>query len=352
MPRSVPTALLACVASASVAVAWTHDGAAWLGTWTVQGGPGAAARLEVRDPVAPTAPGAALRVERDGAPGALTPTGTGWWLLACEPGIVGGLAAGAAPGARGVLQLEGGAWSGFVALPDGRRTWEVGRRPGAGGAPEPAFRRHVREAIALNTARRDDYARRSGGRSTKVSRRLVLLERLVLPWAWVIDQRAKRWAKRGVPVAALDFASMHHVAAADAPPRHRGEATDAQEAEVDALLDGLRAQVAHLARAGEFAAIDAAALATYRALRAREAAWGCHWAMSIHVVEQIGFAARNALAYRAATDGATDDLTRHFVRGLRWGLRTAAGLDRDAQRAHAVGVGVLVNDLPEIPLDR
>ena len=88
--------------------------------------------------------------------------------------------------------------------------------------PNGPFERHVREAIALNEARAPLYSELSGGASRAISRRLILLERAVLPLARVFDRRAAP-RSRGprMPVLEALFAPMENATAVagSSPPR-------------------------------------------------------------------------------------------------------------------------------------
>ncbi|MCO5172313.1 MAG: hypothetical protein M9894_38940 [Planctomycetes bacterium] len=319
----------------------------------------------------------ALTVERDGASlalararGGVVARGSGrvsrgGWLAArfgAAPGLSGAVVdpvalarAGQPPGGFGLWEVleEGGPprLRGFFTHDDGTRRFEVATRAGA-RAPDEAggFARHLREAIALNQARRPLYEQRTGGASGALSRRLVRLERLSLPWATWIDWRARSWNRRGVMVVAGDFVAMENVLDPATPPPRQGRATDAQLDAVEARLKAFRRDTGRALDAGRFDEVARLGAALLRELEESEAAWGCSLAMSKHVVEQIGYAGLNALTWRAESDGKTDGLARSFIKGLRLALDSSVGVDRQAQASHALGVGIIVNDVPEIPL--
>lgn len=358
-PRPLASIALAGLLTAALLHARPHDLA---GAWSLQGGDATALAC------AATADGLALTrrtVDGKTLEGRGTLSATGWLAgrFEASPGLV---AAASDPAAL-VGALAGprsgfGLWEmieeaghrrlvGFYVGPDGVRRFERGGRPDA-PAPGPpgGFVHHLREAIALNGARRPGYEARSGGESAALSRRLVLLERLVKPWAWWVDLRAKRWNRRGVMIVAGDFVSMQNVRPADTPPPFAGRMSDEQAAHLDRRLAAFRRDVRGALDANRFE--DAARLARdlLAEVEALERSWGCTLAMTRHVVEQVGFAALNALTWRAESGGQTDGLARSFLRGLRWGLNSSLDLDRRAQACHARGVGIIVNDVPEIPL--
>src|SRR5690606_6367817 len=111
-----------------------------------------------------------------------------------------------------------------------------------------------------------------------------------------------------------------------------------------------RREVVRLVDAGRFDEVARVSAALLHEVEASEARDGCSFAMTRHVVEQVGYAALNALTWRAQSQGQTDPMARDLVRKLRIGTNTSASLDRMAQTSHALGAGILVNDVPEIPL--
>lgn len=312
--------------------------------------------LEGGATLAITRSGDQVLVQRDQAGeqlrGSSTVTEAGW--LGVRFGVVGladGVGGAGAPGGAGLFQvLPDGAVSGFRVDAAGMRTFEHGRRDGTSASYHGGFARHLREAIELNTSRKDDYAARSGGASKSVSRLLVLLERATVVWAWFMDWRAKRWVKKGAPVVHADFVSMAHVPAAGRPPRWTGKATDAQWEQLDRLLDGWRDGFVADVDAGRWEPAAGRTVSALAEVERLEGLWGCHLAMTRHTLEQAGWAALNAPVWSRASQGGTDDLARTFVKALKWGVVRGPGIDRRAQEAHAAGVGVIVNDVPEIPL--
>lgn len=333
------------------------------GAWRVDGQPDLA--LEVaRDGAGLTlsrARGAASAVGR----GAVGPTG---WLAArfeATPGLAGATSlspldlarASEPPAGFGLWEvlaaddLGGPRLRGFFTEPDGERRFEVAVRPGERAPAERGgFARHLREAIALNQARRPLYEARTRGESAALSRRLVLYERLLLPWAWWMDRRARRWNERGVMIVAADFVSMTHVRDAAAAPPRAGRASEARLEALDARLATFRGDVKRACDAGRFDEVARLSVALLREVEDAEAREGCSYAMTRHVVEQVGYAALNAITWRAQSGGETDGLARRFIWGLRLGTSSCVGLDRRAQALHALGAGIIVNDVPDIPL--
>lgn len=311
----------------------------------------------------------AARLELTGAPGALvvtrTPGGgeplradatlsdTGWIEAPFGGGLTSGVQGGGSDAGFGLWQVLGdGAIYGFFTDSAGVRRYEAGGRAGTGVRHVSGFRQHLREAIALNTARRPVYEALSGGASRRVSKRLVLVERATSLWAAWIDFRARRWQKKGVQIVAGDFASMEHVRPASSPPRWRGRMSKAQQEQLEGRLDVLRRETKRLLEARRWVEAARLADAELAAVEGLEAAWGCHLAMTKHTIEQVGFAALNADTWSRQSGGETDGLARHFVWALRVGIWGGPAIDAMAQEGQAAGAAVVVNDVPEIPLRR
>ena len=68
-----------------------------------------------------------------------------------------------------------------------------------------------------------------------------------------------------------------------------------------------------------------------------------------HLLESIGLAAVNATRFAELSAGRTRCLSRNLLLFEAKGLRTAVTLDRRAQEVHALGFGIIVNDVPSIP---
>ncbi len=58
----------------------------------------------------------------------------------------------------------------------------------------------MKESIVINLERKPIYSEMTAGKSDKVIRKLVFLERMMLPSAMVFDFRAKSFQQNGIPV--------------------------------------------------------------------------------------------------------------------------------------------------------
>lgn len=79
---------------------------------------------------------------------------------------------------------------------------------------------HLLEAIEINKERKILYARISNNRSLKISKTLIFFEKLSLFSSYILDNIAKYWQKRNVPVMVHEFIPM------DQTPKFQERFTD------------------------------------------------------------------------------------------------------------------------------
>ncbi len=201
-----------------------------------------------------------------------------------------------------------------------------------------SIRAHLLDAIALNRSRRDAYAELTG--STTLSTALIRLEQASLPVATWLDLRSLRGRRRMLMEQA--FVPME-VQPVGRPPRYRsGSVPRGLSQELNRFARAVR----RCLRRGDLLHVHALSCAWLKELERREQELGVHLAMTLHLVESI---ARSA----AVADDLglhRDALARDLIKVQLWVLPVAPLLDRRAQRDHAQGVGILVNDLPVIPV--
>jgi hypothetical protein len=214
------------------------------------------------------------------------------------------------------------------------------------------FVTHLVDAIRVNRARRDYYASKTGGVSNAVSRRLILLERASLPFAWAIDRMAEKFNNNSIPIIAGDFVLMSVVNDMKTPPAFKNKAKAASVEKVGAVLGGLNKSIKKALKTADFSTVCADSHRALLAVEAIENAERCHFALSKHIVESIGFAALHAQSYAKLSDGETAGLSKLFIRVQALALPLCAGTDAEAQKSHELGAGVLVNDVPFIPFQK
>ncbi len=210
------------------------------------------------------------------------------------------------------------------------------------------FWTHLADAIRINSARKPLYMARTGGRSRSLSAELIATERLCLPIAAYFDWRGRSFEHRGIPVVSGAFVPMQ-LAPAETRPHYSGRAGADTIAAAQALLASTGRRVGAALRGPDFRAAAQICVDTLVSLEALERESGSHFAMCKHLVESLGLGALCAIECDVRSGGRTVRLSRDLVAIQILALGKAADADRRAQEFQAMGVGILVNDMPAIP---
>lgn len=219
---------------------------------------------------------------------------------------------------------------------------------GAGPHNGGWFRRHLEDAILLNRDRMPRYARLTAGASTRISKRLIRLERVALPFARLVDRRAARYLRHGVPVVRADFVDM----AATPPFRERADA-DPRPPRAFQPPGGWRLawRLWRAFRRGGFDGLGHALEGALDVTRTHPR-YGC---MLRHVLESTLRIANLAPlhARRAADAGLAPPtgLSAWMIRSHLLVLPSAVRLDRLAAPIQARGIPILCRDVPPIETD-
>lgn len=208
---------------------------------------------------------------------------------------------------------------------------------------------HLDEAIALNTSRRAYYASRTGGRSYLLSTTLISLEKLSRSAAAVLDLEAKPFQQAGIPIVSADFVPMSGLPLAAKPPQFRNVADKAHVRALDRQLTDYRKAMPKICTEQDLRQVAALSYRMLETIDRTERSAGSHFAMTKHVVESIGMAALNGLRWAAQSGGETLPLTAKLVESQELALLSSLWIDKQAQRCHAKGAGIIVNDMPPIP---
>lgn len=70
------------------------------------------------------------------------------------------------------------------------------------------FKRHIKEAITINSERLPLYAQLTNNKSIPLSRKLINYEKLLLSTAWMVDMVGDKYQKKGIPFIAEEFIEM------------------------------------------------------------------------------------------------------------------------------------------------
>jgi len=212
-----------------------------------------------------------------------------------------------------------------------------------------AFYTHLKETIRVNKDRKKVYAGLSNNRSKSLSNRLIFYESLCLPLAIHYDKKAEIFDLRGIPIIRDDFVSIDDIREAATPPVYTNGNSRKAFGEVKKILKQYKRQVKKHLVNNFFEGVCDFTLELLYLLDDIEKQYQLHFAMSKHLLESMGLNAFNAISYARQSHGETIYLSRQIVglhaAVLNMGLR----LDRSAQKIHATGAGIIVNDVPSIP---
>lgn len=210
---------------------------------------------------------------------------------------------------------------------------------------------HVTDAIALNARRGRAYAAMTGGKSRALTRTLIVFERFCLVPLVLFDLWGRKYNRQGVPVVAADFVAMSAIKELTAPLRLNGQAT---ATDLRSLRNGIKAYRKSVLRAtarGEFQEASRLTFELLQFLHELEDRSRSLFPMTRHILESIGNAALNAVTYAAQSNGRTVRLSKTFVVAHILGLGVTVGIDKKAQACHALGAGIVENDVPHIPFE-
>lgn len=215
-----------------------------------------------------------------------------------------------------------------------------------------SFCDHLRDAIAINSERKKLYAQMTQNRSLWISRALIFFEKVALVFAWFIDRKAVKFHKMGIPVIANDFVPMHSLPSYDTAPMYRHKASKEVLRSIAKDLKSYRKSMKFYVFQGDFMGAAKISYDVLQRIRKMEKEHECHFAMTCHLIESIGFAALHAPRYAKESQGATISLSKTFIRVQMLGLLSSLWFDKQAGAIHRMRVGILVNDVPSIPFER
>jgi hypothetical protein len=221
-------------------------------------------------------------------------------------------------------------------------------REGSDEILERPFLKHVRDAIRINQERAAVYMELSDGSSAIISERLILLEYAIIPFARLLDKKALKYIERGIPVLIDDFVSMDSLNAPEEISSYRGTMTEDIVSSYVFIISEFRKDIFKLARKKHFTELEAAAKNCLTALRTLERETACSFAMGKHLVESIVLCTTNGIRFRAMSNGDTDGIvaTNIILQGI--GLFPLCDLDVQSASLHRDGIGIIINDLPQI----
>lgn len=222
------------------------------------------------------------------------------------------------------------------------------------------FQTHLREARALNEARKPLYARVSRNRSLEISNKLIEQESLVIFWGPIFadfDQWAIPYQQHVLEIICDDFVSMHNTPtfAQQRPGPH-----PALRKFRNVPAGELRLKLARALRHG-FQAVEAETETMIKELNSLFLQADQMNCMTRHLLESIRRIARNAPRYVFELEQINRKLpatrrlaspawiSQKMIEGHFQFLTDAEALDRAAAALQAEGIPIICNDVPPIP---
>lgn len=209
------------------------------------------------------------------------------------------------------------------------------------------FEAHLDEAIELYEHRKDIYSAISQGKSDTLFFTLITTEKLLKPLARGYDWRANRFNNQGIAIIEADFVSMDNVFEPEKPLPPAVAFTAEDQSFIKQVMESFHP----FKDSQNFIGLAEHAVHTLELIELYEQEKQIYFQMLKHVVESIGFGALHAHQYHCESNGETDILANDFLNLQITGLNELIiFLDRKANELHQMGIGVLVNDLPTIPV--
>ena len=165
-----------------------------------------------------------------------------------------------------------------------------------------SFRDHLKDAIEVNSERKELYARMSSNRSLWVSWSLILLEKTAILIAWLIDRKASKFQKIGIPIIANDFVQMQPLPLHDTAPLYCRQADKQTLRQIARELKNYRKSMKVYVDNGDFIAAAKISYDFLQHIRQVEEEHQCHFAMTRHLIESIGFAVLHAPQYAKVSE--------------------------------------------------
>lgn len=201
------------------------------------------------------------------------------------------------------------------------------------------FTAHVKEAIVINQERKSHYSEITRGKSDPALRRLIMIEKLMLPSAMFYDQRAEWYQDREVPLLKDEFMSMR--------PREFERGPTLPEV-VEIPWKNYRKELRFLIKKRDQKNLLARSLEIVQELKAQPS----YWCLTRHLVESIHrfayFLPERINEARRRNIKSPETLIWKMIRFHTAGFREFAKIDRLAAPVQEEGVPLLCAELPDL----
>jgi len=213
------------------------------------------------------------------------------------------------------------------------------------------FRLHFIEATEINKIRKIYYAEKTNGKSLRVSNIMIYFEKFLYPIAWYFDKKAEKFNKQGIPIIVDDFVSLRNISLVDTAPKYQNICNLSEIKILAKNLFILRKSVRKSVRKFDFITVCKLTAKTIEQIIETEKRLSVHLSMIKHILESVGYASQNAVKYTENSDIKVKKLAAQFINIQMQGTILSPLIDREANKIHSLGFGIIVNDIPDIPFD-
>jgi hypothetical protein len=212
-------------------------------------------------------------------------------------------------------------------------------------------KQHVSDAIKINAQRDKIYAAVTEGKSRSLTRLLIVIERLCLLPMALFDWWGKKYNRQNIHIIEADFVSMAHISEPSAPLRFNGQASETHRRLLLDQIRQYRKKARHSTVRGDFVETSKSTFEMLQDVHHLETECQSLFSMTRHILESIGIAAIHAVTYSEQSREKTKALSKCFLMFQLAGVITAVRIDKKAQACHALGAGIIENDVPHIPFE-
>lgn len=205
---------------------------------------------------------------------------------------------------------------------------------------------HLLDAIKMNQERKPLYAKLSKGRSLKISRTLLFFEKLSLVSSYPLDNIAKYWQKRNVPVMVHEFIPMEET------PNFKDRFEDSEG--ITIKLPALNTKLVQKQTEVYFKRFDYGGLFDYMDKIIEETkAYPKHMCMVRHILESVRRSAYLTEEHIKRADELNVRSPEKFCRYLLMNqikiIHTSKLFDKWAHPLQKDGIPIIYQDVPYIP---